>query len=96
MVQNFTSIVPLVTPLYTPSKIITNSASTHDNATSVRRALAPRTTNSTVQVVSGDSRGSLAVSCGITAVEFTKYNSTIDECSTLHVGEHVCSSAASR
>ncbi|KAJ5810753.1 uncharacterized protein N7503_002971 [Penicillium pulvis] len=73
--------------------IITNSTSTHASATSVRRALAPRTTCSTVQVVSSDSCGSLAVSCGITAAEFTEYNSATDECSTLQVGEHVCCSA---
>jgi hypothetical protein len=55
--------------------------------------MAPRTTCSTVEVVSGDSCGSLAQKCGITAAQFTQYNSESNECSTLQPGEHVCCSA---
>ncbi len=100
LVQNITGTVPLLTPLFTSSTNITNittnstSTSTSGNATSVRgRAMAPRTTCSTVEVVSGDSCGSLAQKCGITAAQFTQYNSESNECSTLQPGEHVCCSA---
>lgn len=49
----------------------------------------------TIQVVSGDSCGSLAVRCGITAAQFTEYNPSPTLCSTLAVGEHVCCSSGS-
>lgn len=90
-VQNVTGTVPLVTPLFPSSA---NSTSTYGNATSVRgRAFTPRTTCSTVQVVSGDSCSTLARKCGITSAQFTKYNPASNECSTLTPGEHVCCSA---
>ncbi|GCB21695.1 killer toxin subunits alpha/beta [Aspergillus awamori] len=90
-VQNVTGTVPLVTPLFPSSA---NSTSTYGNATSVRgRAFTPRTTCSTVQVVSGDSCSTLAQKCGITPAQFTKYNPASNECSTLTPGEHVCCSA---
>ncbi|OKL59809.1 hypothetical protein UA08_04952 [Talaromyces atroroseus] len=45
----------------------------------------------TVTVVSGDSCGSLASECGISANDFTTYNSQhTDLCSTLAIGEKVC------
>jgi LysM repeat protein len=103
LVQNVTGTVPLVTPLFISSTNITNitntttkstSTSTFGNATSVRgRAMAPRTTCSTIKVVSGDSCGSLAQKCGITGAQFTQYNPASNECSTLQPGEHVCCSA---
>jgi chitinase len=66
------------------------------NATKATSALHPRTTTcSTVQVVSGDSCGSLAAECGITAAEFTQYNPSPTLCSTLTVGEYVCCSPGS-
>ncbi|RAK99289.1 glycoside hydrolase family 18 protein [Aspergillus ibericus CBS 121593] len=95
-VQNVSGTVPLATPLFpsSPKPISTNSTSTSANATSIRgRALAPRTTCSTVQVVSGDSCSTLAQKCGITPAQFTKYNPESNECSSLTPGEHVCCSA---
>ncbi|OTA05027.1 chitinase [Trichoderma parareesei] len=95
-VQNATGTVPLVMPLLTPSPNInsTNSTWTHGNATPIQgKALAPRASCSTIQVVSGDSCGSLAQRCGITPAQFTKYNPASNECSALQVGEHVCCSA---
>ncbi|KAL7939413.1 glycoside hydrolase family 18 protein [Trichoderma chlorosporum] len=95
VVQNATGTIPLVTPLFTPSANITsnNSSLTHGNGGSIRhRALAARANCTTIQVVSGDSCGSLAQRCGITAAQFTQYNPASNECSTLQVGEHVCCS----
>ncbi|KAL4903811.1 hypothetical protein BDW74DRAFT_185906 [Aspergillus multicolor] len=54
--------------------------------------LRTRATCSYVQVVSGDSCASLVEECGITAAEFTEYNSASDLCSTLAVGQYVCCS----
>ena len=51
-----------------------------------------RTTCTTIQVVSGDTCTTLATQCGITTAEFTIYNPSSTECSTLAVGEHVCCS----
>ncbi len=100
-VQNVTGTVPLVTPLVTSTNITNSttnsnstSTSTFGNATSIRgRAIAPRTTCSTIKVVSGDSCGSLAQKCGITGAQFTQYNPASNKCSTLQPGEHVCCSA---
>ncbi|PWY76008.1 glycoside hydrolase family 18 protein [Aspergillus sclerotioniger CBS 115572] len=95
-VQNVTGTVPLATPLLSSSTktLSPNSTSTYANVTSIRgRALAPRTTCSTVQVVSGDSCSTLAQKCGITPAQFTKYNPESNECSSLTPGEHVCCSA---
>jgi chitinase len=47
----------------------------------------------TVQVVSGDGCAALAERCGITAAEFTEYNSDESLCSTLTPGQHVCCSS---
>lgn len=44
-------------------------------------------------VVAGDSCGSLAKGCGISAADFTKYNPDKNLCSTLAVGQRVCCSA---
>ncbi|RAL13110.1 glycoside hydrolase family 18 protein [Aspergillus homomorphus CBS 101889] len=103
-VQNVTGRVPLATPLYSFSSnasnisVNLNSNSTYaspDSISSVRRrrSLAPRTTCSTAQVVSGDTCTTLAEKCGITPAQFTKYNSESKECSSLVAGEHVCCSA---
>lgn len=51
-----------------------------------------RSTCSYVQVVSGDSCGSLVTECGITSDEFYEYNPASDLCSALAVGEYVCCS----
>jgi chitinase len=50
---------------------------------------------STIQVKPGDSCGSLATACGISAADFTKYNSDPSLCSTLTPGQYVCCSAGS-
>ncbi|KAH8645403.1 hypothetical protein BX600DRAFT_391288 [Xylariales sp. PMI_506] len=58
------------------------------------RVVLPRDdTCSYIQVVSGDTCSSLATECGITAAEFTDYNPSSTECSTLVVGEYVCCSS---
>jgi chitinase len=59
------------------------------------QSLVERSTCSYIQVVSGDSCGSLASQCGITASQFTTYNPSPTLCSTLAVGEYVCCSAGS-
>jgi hypothetical protein len=48
-----------------------------------------------ILVQSGDSCGSLASKCGISAADFTKYNPSSTLCSTLTPGEPVCCSAGS-
>lgn len=103
IVQNVTALVPLLTPLYINTNATnTNTTLTNMNGTSTSinstssaraRALAPRTTCSTIQVASGDGCASLAVKCGITGAQFTQYNPASNECSTLQPGEHVCCSA---
>jgi chitinase len=54
--------------------------------------LSRRSECTTVQVKSGDDCGSLAEECGISAADFTKYNSDDSLCSTLTPGQHVCCS----
>ncbi|KAI0902967.1 class V chitinase Chi100 [Ustulina deusta] len=49
----------------------------------------------TIQVEFGDSCASLAAECGITAAQFTEYNSDPDLCSSLSPGQHVCCTAGS-
>lgn len=48
---------------------------------------------STATVVSGDSCGTLAARCGISAADFTTFNPSSTLCSTLAVGQKVCCSA---
>lgn len=61
---------------------------------SVGSALGPRADCRAIQVVSGDSCSSLAVRCGISGNDFTKYNSYNSQlCSTLKVKQWVCCSA---
>lgn len=45
-----------------------------------------------IQVVAGDGCASLATRCGITPAQFTSYNPSSTECSTLTAGEWVCCS----
>ena len=59
----------------------------NDNKT---RSLERRADCETIQVVSGDSCGSLAEKCGISGADFTKYNPGSSLCSSLRVGQHVC------
>jgi hypothetical protein len=57
------------------------------------RTLNRRDDCTTIQVASGDSCGSLATKCGITAAEFTTYNPSSTLCGSLVPLEHVCCSA---
>ncbi|PTB48755.1 glycoside hydrolase family 18 protein, partial [Trichoderma harzianum CBS 226.95] len=52
-------------------------------------------TCSTVQVVSGDSCGSLATECGISAQDLATFNPASDLCSTLAVGQYICCTSGS-
>ncbi|PPQ99589.1 hypothetical protein CVT24_005168 [Panaeolus cyanescens] len=49
----------------------------------------------TITVVSGDSCGSLASKCGVSATDFTTFNPQSNLCSTLAVGQRVCCSSGS-
>lgn len=106
VVQKVTGTVSLVKPLFDASSSnvtvanstrppVSHASPSVGNGTSVKaRALTPRTTCSTVQVVSGNCYDSLASECGITLAKFLQYNSvTDDDCSTLVIGEHFCCSA---
>ncbi|KAH6688814.1 hypothetical protein BKA61DRAFT_565392 [Leptodontidium sp. MPI-SDFR-AT-0119] len=88
--------VDATTP-WTNITILAPTISTQSNITSqatpVARAIRPRATCTTIQVVSGDGCASLASKCGITAALFTTYNPSSTLCSTLAVGQHVCCSA---
>lgn len=80
------------------AKFKARRAHTHAHAhahahTEEARMLEARASCSTIQVVSGDGCGSLAVRCGITAAAFTTYNPATTFCSTLQPGQHVCCSA---
>ncbi|KAL5086669.1 hypothetical protein Trisim1_008754 [Trichoderma cf. simile WF8] len=60
------------------------------------RGIQPRDgTCSTIQVVSGDSCGSLAAECGISAQQFAQFNPSSTLCSTLAVGQYVCCTSGS-
>ncbi|KKP05585.1 hypothetical protein THAR02_02311 [Trichoderma harzianum] len=60
------------------------------------RGIEPRDgTCSTIQVVSGDSCGSLAAECGISAQQFAQFNPSPTLCSTLAVGQYVCCTSGS-
>lgn len=60
------------------------------------RGIEPRDgTCSTIQVVSGDSCGSLAAECGISAQQFAQFNPSSTLCSTLAVGQYVCCTSGS-
>lgn len=59
------------------------------------QSLVERDTCSYIQVVSGDSCDSLESKCGISAGQFTSFNSDPSLCSTLAVGQYVCCSSGS-
>ncbi|KAH7159572.1 hypothetical protein B0J13DRAFT_592197 [Dactylonectria estremocensis] len=58
-----------------------------------RGDLIARASCSVKQVVSGDTCAALASRCGISASNFTKYNTKTNLCSTLRVGQYVCCSS---
>jgi len=74
-----------------------NSTVRNNTANPDRRApshqLLPRADCKTIQVVAGDSCGSLATKCGISGSDFTKYNPGANLCSTLVPYQHICCSA---
>ncbi|KAF2094641.1 killer toxin alpha/beta [Rhizodiscina lignyota] len=74
-----------VTIFESPRHSASNSTSSHQ--------LVRRGDCKTATVISGDSCGSLASKCGISASDFTKYNSDPKLCSSLTPGQHVCCSA---
>jgi GH18 family chitinase len=63
------------------------------NSTISARRLEPRAECRTIQVVSGDSCGTLASRCGISGADFMKYNPGSSFCSTLMPKQHVCCSS---
>ena len=83
---------PLITTNHTTNSTILTMASSRreekrDNAFHARAECR------TVQVNSGDSCAALATKCGISPVDFTKYNSGSDFCATLRPKQHVCCSS---
>ncbi|CAK7219748.1 hypothetical protein SBRCBS47491_003955 [Sporothrix bragantina] len=100
--QTFTSPVGYTAPLVVSSGGLNNTS----NSTSLsarglsgrmrfhaHNSLTPRADCTTIQVVSGDSCGTLATKCGISPADFTTYNPSSTLCSSLVAGEHVCCSA---
>lgn len=80
-----------------PDERICCSVGSLPDISSERQAthLATRGDCRTITVNSGDSCGSLASRCGISAANFNKYNSADNLCSTLTPKERVCCSAGS-
>lgn len=71
-----------------PAPSVNVTASNTTNSTTLaKRTLHVRGDCTTVQVVSGDSCGSLVTKCGISAADFTTYNPSTTLCSTLAIGE---------
>jgi chitinase len=79
------------------SSLSTFPMTVHQSASSVRTATVKDrdTTCSAIQVVSGDTCASLATECGLSGYQFTVYNPSSTECSTLVPGEWVCCSSGS-
>ncbi|KAI0182679.1 chitinase [Xylaria flabelliformis] len=91
---NITAPAYIITPQL-PSKF---NSTAGNNATNIARSvldhpLLPRADCKTIQVVFGDSCGSLATKCGISGSDFTKYNPGASFCSSLVPYQHVCCSA---
>ncbi|KAK7990452.1 glycoside hydrolase [Apiospora arundinis] len=87
---------------HVPSLLLSqyNSSATNNTRGTQRRGVLRQLTIraeacTTIQVHSGDSCGSLAAQCGISASDFTKYNPSSSLCSGLVEGQHVCCSAGS-
>ncbi|ERS96515.1 hypothetical protein HMPREF1624_06719 [Sporothrix schenckii ATCC 58251] len=105
--QTFTSPVSFTTPLVIPTTNSTGASNStvvardlhghsHHHSRSPAHAhafLTPRADCTTVQVVYGDTCGTLATKCGISAADFTKYNPSSTLCSKLAPGQHVCCSS---
>lgn len=98
--KNVTGPAVLTTPLLkisanaTQSKTIRSSSTVAAIPTSSSHSnIVARAECSTVQVEGGDSCAALAAKCGISAADFSKYNSDPNLCSSLTPGQHVCCSA---
>jgi hypothetical protein len=78
--------------MFTTPLLHANNASSANSAGSARR-LQSRAECRTIQVVSGDSCGTLASRCGISGADFTKYNTGSSFCSSLMPKQHVCCSS---
>ncbi|KAL2127503.1 hypothetical protein VTI74DRAFT_10626 [Chaetomium olivicolor] len=98
--RNFAGKATFATPL--PSATLTNSTLTNSSLinTTVRArrntrstSLQPRADCRTVQVAQGEGCAELAVKCGISGADFTKYNPGI--CGSLKPKQHVCCSSGS-
>jgi chitinase len=77
--------------LQTVSYLVPVSTNATNNTATIKSTRA--TECKSIQVESGDSCASLANECGITAAQFTKYNSDSSLCSSLTPGKHVCCSS---
>lgn len=89
---NITGQAMFTTPLVRGTTNSTGSSnSTKTNANSQKLHIRAECT--TIQVISGDSCGALAERCGISAADFTKYNSEEGFCSKLTPKQHVCCSS---
>ncbi|ROW15174.1 hypothetical protein VPNG_03014 [Cytospora leucostoma] len=86
--MNLTAQVYVVTPSVASSSNITSISSSR-SFTDVTPRISRRTNYTTIQVISGDSCASLASEFGISASDFTKYNSDDDLCSTLEPYQHL-------
>ncbi|KAH6848434.1 hypothetical protein B0I37DRAFT_432719 [Chaetomium sp. MPI-CAGE-AT-0009] len=93
--RNFSGKATFATPL--PSLTLTNSTLTNTTVRARRNtratSLQARTDCRTVQVAQGEGCAELAVKCGISGADFTKYNPGI--CGSLKPKQHVCCSSGS-
>lgn len=90
------TVTYLATSLLDMSSSNTSSSANNTswtNSTLQNSLLTGRAECTTVQVVGGDTCETLAAECGITAAQFTEYNSDSGLCSSLTPGQHVCCSA---
>jgi hypothetical protein len=87
-------LATFTTPLINANRTIvaTKSSTTPMATTAVATKLRARADCRTVQVDFGNGCAELAVKCGISAADFTKYNSGSDFCSKLKPKQHVCCS----
>ncbi|KAJ5116978.1 hypothetical protein N7456_001326 [Penicillium angulare] len=76
-----------------PPQAPTSTSTPKPSASHVARALHPRSTCTTTQVMyQGDLCADLAVTCGITLAELEEYNPGSTFCNDLQQGQHVCCS----
>ncbi|KAJ2984421.1 hypothetical protein NUW58_g6066 [Xylaria curta] len=83
--------------IITPQVLSNSDSAVRNNTTNPdRKALSyqllPRADCKTIQVIAGDSCGSLATKCGISGSDFIKYNPGANLCSTLVPYQYVCCS----